>query len=82
MFQLELLVEMILDDRLIAPGDEDEVLDPGLARLVHGVLDQRAVYDRQHFLGHRLGGGQETGTKAGHGEHGGADASRQNRLRI
>ena len=81
-FELELLVEMVLDHRFVAPGDEDEMLDPGLARLVDRVLDQRPVDDRQHFLGHRLGGGQETGAKAGHGEHGGADALRQDRLRI
>ena len=33
-FQLELPVEMILDDALVAAGDEDEMLDAGLAGLV------------------------------------------------
>ena len=32
--EFELLVEMVLDRALAAPGDEDEVLDAGLARLV------------------------------------------------
>ena len=72
--EFELLVEMVLDDALVAAGDEDEMLDAGLARLVHRVLDQRPVDDRQHFLGHRLGGGQEPGTQTGHGKHGCSDA--------
>ncbi len=54
-----LLVEVILDDALVAPGDEDEMLDPCLARLVHRQLDDRPVHHRQHFLRHGLGGWQE-----------------------
>ena len=64
-FELELAVEMILDDALVAAGDEDEMLDAGLARLIDRILDQRPVDDRQHFLGHGLGGGQETGSESG-----------------
>ena len=60
---------MILDDALVAPGDEDEVLDAGLARLVDDVLDQRPVDHRQHLLGHGLGGGQEPGAEAGDGKN-------------
>ena len=33
-------VEMVLDHALVAAGDEDEMLDPGLARLVDHVLDR------------------------------------------
>ena len=73
-FELELAVEMVLDDALVAAGDEDEMLDAGLARLVHHVLDQRPVDDRQHFLRHGLGGRQEAGAEAGDGEDGFADA--------
>ena len=51
--------------RLVAAGDEDEMLDAGFARLVDRVLDQRPVDDRQHLLGHRLGGRQEPGAEAG-----------------
>ena len=68
-FELELAVEMVLDHRLVAAGDEDEMLDAGLARLVHHVLDQRPVDHRQHLLGHGLGGGQEARAEAGHGEN-------------
>ena len=71
--ELELAIEMVLDDALVAAGDEDEMLDAGLARLVDHVLDQRPVDDRQHLLGHRLGGGQEPGAEAGDREDGFAD---------
>ena len=71
--QLELAVEVILDRALVAAGDEDEMLDTGLARLVDHVLDQRPVDHRQHFLRNGLGGGEEAGTEAGDGEYGLAD---------
>ena len=74
LLQLELAVEMVLDDALVAPGDEDEMLDAGLARFVDHVLDQRAVDDRQHFLGHGLGGGQEPRAETGDGKDSFADA--------
>ncbi len=64
----------MLDNRgLAAAGDEDQLLDPSLARLVDRVLDQRPVDHRQHLLGDRLGCGQEPGAKPGDGEHGLAD---------
>ena len=63
--QLELAIEVVLDDRLVAAGDEDEMLDAGLARLVDDVLDQRPVDHRQHFLRHGFGGGQKSGAEAG-----------------
>jgi len=68
-FQFELPVEMILDDPLIAPGDEYEMLNASLARLVYDVLDQRPVDHRQHFLRHRLCCRQEPGPKPGHGKN-------------
>ena len=68
-FQLELAVEMILDDALVASGDEDEMLDASLTGLVDHDLDERPVDHRQHLLGHSLGGGQEPGTETGHGKY-------------
>ena len=56
---------MVLDDGLVAAGDEDEMLDASLARLVDHVLDQRPVNHRQHLLRHGLGGGQESGAQPG-----------------
>ena len=70
MLELELAVEMVLDDGLVAAGDENEMLDAGLARLVDDMLDQRPVDHRQHLLRHGLGGGQEAGAEAGDGEDG------------
>ena len=61
----------MLDQRgLAAAGDHAELLDPGRARLLDRVLDQRLVHDRQHFLGHRLGGRQEARAEAGDGQNG------------
>src|SRR3546814_15757273 len=59
---------MVLDRGLAAAGDEDQLLDPGVARLVDRILDERLVDDRQHFLRHRLGGRQEPGPEATDGE--------------
>ena len=75
LFELELPVEMVLDDALVAAGDEDEMLDAGVPRLVDDMLNDRTVDDGQHLLGHRLGRGQEAGAEPCHGEHGLADAS-------
>ena len=66
-------VEMVLDHTLVAAGDKDEMLDPGLPRLVDHVLDQRLVDDGQHFLRHRLGGRQDAGAEAGDRKDGFAD---------
>ena len=49
-FKLELPVEMVLDDALVAPGDENEVLDAASAGLVGHVLDDEAGRPRSAFL--------------------------------
>jgi hypothetical protein len=64
---------MVLDDAFVAASDENEMLDSGLAGLVHDVLDQRPVDHRQHFLGHGLGRGQEPGAKPSYRKHRFAD---------
>ncbi len=64
---------MILDDGLVAPRDEHEVLDAGRAGLVDDVLDDRPVDDRQHLLGDGLRRGQKPRAESGHGKHGFAD---------
>src|SRR5687767_14134337 len=64
---------MILERVLAAAGHEDHLLDPGLARFLDGILDERPVNDRQHFLGDRLGGRKETSAKTGNREDGLAD---------
>ena len=75
LLELERAVEMVFDDAFVAAGDEDEMLDAGRARLVDHVLDQRAVDDRQHFLGNGLGGRKEPRAETGDGKDGFADAS-------
>ena len=67
--EFELHVEMVLDDRLVASGHEDEMLDAGLACLVDDILDDRLVDDGQHFLGDGLGGREETRAEAGDREN-------------
>src|SRR5579871_2495082 len=53
-------VEMVLDDALVSAGDKDEMLDSGLARLVHDVLKDRPIDDGQHLLRNGLGSRQKT----------------------
>jgi len=67
--KFKLAVEMVFDDRFVAPGDKHEMLNAGLAGLIHRILDQGPVHHRQHFLGHGFGGGQEPGAKPGHGKN-------------
>ncbi len=67
---------MILDHALVAAGDEDEFIDSGSQAFLNGILDQRPVDDRQHFLRHRLGGGQKSGAETGHRQNGFTDALR------
>src|SRR3546814_19069321 len=64
------VIEMILDQAFAAAGHEDELFDARLARLVDGILDERPVDDRQHFLWHGFGRRKEPGPKAANGEHG------------
>src|SRR5690606_8358360 len=58
-FQFRYVVEMVFDGALVASRDEDQVGDAGGNGLFDGILDQGFIDDRQHFLGHGLGGGQE-----------------------
>ena len=68
-FKLELAVEVVFDHPLVAARHKDEMLDARLPRLIHHVLDQWPVHDRQHFLRHGLGGREEPRAQAGHGEN-------------
>jgi hypothetical protein len=69
-FQLEGMVKIVLDGPLVAPCDEDEMLDPGLARLVDDILDGWTVKDRKHFLGDRFCSRQYPRPKSRHGQNG------------
>jgi len=63
--QLGAHVEMILDRRLAAAGDNDDLVDAGGQRLFDAVLDQRLVHQGEHLLGDGLGCRQETCAKTG-----------------
>ncbi len=63
-------IEMLDERGLAAARYHAELLDPGRARFLDRILDQRLVHDGKHFLGRRLGSGQKPGAKAGDGQHG------------
>jgi hypothetical protein len=67
--QLEGHVKVVFDGALVAAGHKDHLAHAGGVGFFHRVLDQRLVHHRQHLLGLCLGGGQEAGTEAGHGEN-------------
>jgi hypothetical protein len=67
--ELEGDVEIVFERAFAAPGDEDHLLDARLARLVHRILDERPIDDREHLLGECLGGGKEARAEACDGKH-------------
>ena len=68
-FQFRGFVEVILQRTLAACGHENEFLDPGGARLVDRVLDQRAVDEGHDLFRDRLRRRQEPGAEAGDREY-------------
>ena len=67
-FELDRDVEVILDRVLAAAGDQEDVVDARRDRFLDAVLDDRLVHQRQHFLGLRFGGREETRAESGGGE--------------
>ena len=67
------MVEVLFDRRLVAPGHEHKMLDPGGTRLVDHVLNDRSIDDGKHFLRDGFGRRQEARAEPRHGEHGLAD---------
>ncbi|MCY1383451.1 hypothetical protein D9M69_715770 [compost metagenome] len=74
-FQFGSGVEVVFDCAFVAPCHENKVGDAGGDGFFHGILDQRFVDHGQHFLGHRLGGGQEARAHAGDRENGFTDGT-------
>lgn len=62
--KLDLTVEMVLDDVLIASGHEDEVFNASLAGLIDDMLNERPIDHRQHLFGHSLGDREKSRTEA------------------
>ncbi|MNS72995.1 hypothetical protein D3C72_1064210 [compost metagenome] len=67
-------VEIVFDGGLVAARDENDVFDTGLHGFVDSILHDRTVDDRQHFLWHRLGGGQKPRAVAGYRNDGFSDS--------
>ena len=59
--QFRVVVEVVLDRRLAAAGDEQDLLDAVRNQFLHHVLHDRLARHRQHFLGLRFGGRQQAG---------------------
>ena len=70
---LEGMIEMILDRRFHAAGDDDHMLDASLERLADDVVEHRAVDDGKEFLGNALGSRKHAGAETGGGNDGLAD---------
>lgn len=66
-------MKVLLDGALGTADDDQDVRDAGLHGLLHDILDDRLVHDRQHLLGHGLGDRQETRAETGGGNDGLAD---------
>src|SRR5664280_2779482 len=65
-FQLNGMVEVVLDRTLATSRHHQDALDAGIDGLLHHVLDGRLVDDRQHLLGLRFGQRQEACPHAGY----------------
>jgi hypothetical protein len=76
------VVEIVLDRRLAAPDDEDEMLDPGGAGFLDDVRQDRPVEHVQHVLRRGLGGGQDARPETGDRKHGLAHARRSRRHQL
>src|SRR5207245_11479872 len=63
-FELDGAVEMIVDRALPPARDQEELLDPVCLGLLDGVMNERLVDDRQHFLWHRLGCRKKSGPQS------------------
>ena len=66
--ELESHVKVVFDRPLVAAGDENHFAHTGGIGFLNGILNQRLVDHRHHFLRLRLGGGEEAGAQTGHGK--------------
>ena len=68
-FQLVAAVEVILDGGLAPAVHHHHLLGAGPDRFLDDQLDGGHVHDRQHLLGHRLGGRQKARAQTGGRDH-------------
>ncbi len=69
LFQFEGHVEVVLDRPLAPARDQHDLFDARGDRLLHHVLDERLVHERQHLLGRRLCCRQKPGAQPGGGKN-------------
>ena len=69
-FQIGGVVEIILQRSFPPRGHENEILDPGGARLVDCILDQGLIHQSHDFLGNGFCGGQKAGAQPCNRENG------------
>ena len=60
---------MIFDSALMTAGYKNHLCYARRHGLLNRILDQRLIHHGHHFLGARLGGGEETGAHPCHGEN-------------
>ena len=58
-------IKVVFNCAFVTPGDNRHIADTGSQSFLHAKLNQGFVDNRQHFLGHGLGRGQESGAIAG-----------------
>src|SRR6185436_9306864 len=71
--ELERHVKVVFDGPFMPAGHKDHLPHPGGISLLHGVLDQGLVDDRQHLLRLSLGGWQKARAETRDGEDGFVD---------
>ncbi len=67
--QLGVPVEVVLDRPLVAPGDEEDLLQALFHHLFHDVLDHRLPAHGEHLLGLGLGGRKQAGAQTRYRDH-------------
>jgi hypothetical protein len=50
-----MIVKIVVHGGFGAVGDDEDVLDAGIDRLLDDILDNGLIHQRQHFLGDRFG---------------------------
>ena len=75
-------IEVILDRGLAAARHEQQVAHAVARQLLDDVLDDRLARDRQHLLGLRLGGRQQSRAKARDRYHGSGDRAIHGRRHV
>src|SRR5437867_3347746 len=58
-FDVVVHIKVVLDGSLVPARDESDPVHPGLPSLLHSILDEGLVQDRQHLFRHCLGCGKK-----------------------